>query len=270
MVMERRKDYDKMPSFKEMKAREDAWKEDWYAGINQVENVYDGYEMKCPVFYPEQSVLVTMFLAKTRALKKELPDVPGLSPIQIFPGVTPLMLFAVSNQVTDIGPYDSLMVSIPIKDPNSIGYFHPLNLIPGFEMIRQGVFQKQVHTFCWRIPDDSYISYVLGYEFFGMPKFAADVLWEDRGKDIHFAVSDDDGHILTLEAKKLKTCERNKTINGLLYFTRDKLLMTEAFKNRPRQAGFSFNPKNVKLELGRDHPMAQELRRVLISTKAFY
>jgi len=212
--------------------------------------------------------LAAIFLAKTRALKKELPDIPGLCPLQIVPGVTPLTLLAVNNRATDIGPYDALRVQIPLRDPNAIGYFSPLNLIPGFEMIRQNVFQKKVHTFCWRIPDDSYISYVLGYEFFGMPKFAADVLWEDTGTHIHLTLSDDDGHMLTLRAKKMNTSEKNSIIHEILYFSRDKLLMTEEARFLAKESGFSLNHRNVNLELGKDHPMAQELRRVLISTKA--
>jgi len=33
--MERRKDFDKMPSFTEMKAREKSWEKDFFAGINR-------------------------------------------------------------------------------------------------------------------------------------------------------------------------------------------------------------------------------------------
>jgi hypothetical protein len=202
-------------------------------------------------------------------LRRLLPDDPSIRPIQILPGISLLIIGALENRITDIDPYNSILVVVPIRNPDSIGYFSPLKVIPGFEMIRQGLLRRLNHWFIWRIPDDSYISYKVGFESFGMPKFSADLTWDETLDWITYSAMDNGEQILTLKAKKIRTHSWGKgiLINALAYFYRDRLPMTEYCKLKLNKAGISFRPGNLKLELGSNHAMADELKRVLISRR---
>jgi hypothetical protein len=268
--MKRRKNFDKILTFAQMKAVEESWREDLFAGINQFEyEDEEGYSCKWPILYHEQRGILGVYLAKHRALKKLLPNDPTIRPVQILPGISLVIICALENRKTDIGPYNSILVTVPLRSPESIGYFSPLNIIPGFEMIRQGLLRNLNHWFIWRIPDDSYISYKVGHESFGMPKFSADLSWDESDDQVIYSATDGGEEILTLKAKKIKArgVKRGMLMNALAYFYRDRLPMTQYCKLILRRVGFSFRPGNLKLELGPKHPMADELRSVLISKR---
>lgn len=269
--MKRRKNFQRMPTFAQMKALENSWREDFFAGINQFAyEDEDGYSCKWPIFYREQRGILGVFLAKHRALKKALPDDPAIRPVQILPGISLLIIGALESRDTDIGPYNSILFVVPIRNPDSIGYFSPLKIIPGFELIRQGLLRKQNHWFIWRIPDDSYISYKVGFESFGMPKFASDLIWEEGDDDIVYSAEDNGEQIITLRAKKVRThdMKRGILIHALAYFYRDRMPMTEYCKLLLTKAGFSLG--GLSLELGPNHPLADELRSVLLSRRPVF
>ncbi len=268
-VMARRKNFSKMPTFAEMKASEEKAQQDFFASINQLEFTDEGYPCKVPVFYRKQAGILGIFPARTRALQKALPKDPGLKPVKLFPGVSPLIIFSLQSLDTDIAPYNSILVIIPIRNPDFVGYFSPLDLLPGFELVRQGLIRRKQHWFVWRIPDDSYISYKLGYDFFGMPKFAADLTWEDQGEHILYTCADQGEKILAMRARKIHAPQRGKGIEiaSLAYFYRDKLPMTEECRVLVKRGAVSLRPDHLALDLGESHPMAQELREVLITTR---
>jgi hypothetical protein len=235
--MKRRKNFHRMPTFAQMKSFEDSWRENFFAGINQFAyEDEDGYSCKWPIFYREQRGILGVFLAKHRALKKVLPDDPAIRPVQILPGISRLIIGALES----------------------------------FELIRQGLLRRQNHWFIWRIPDDSYISYKAGFESFGMPKFASDLIWEEGDDDIVYSAEDNGEQIITLRAKKVRThdMKRGILIHALAYFYRDRMPMTEYCKLLLTKAGFSLG--GLRLELGSNHPLADELRSVLLSRRPVF
>jgi len=272
MSTEKRKNFFEMPTFAEMKALEESCRKDFFAGLNQQEIEYEGYSAKSPTRYTDQSIIVGAFLAKTRALKRHIPEHPELRPAQIVPGICPITIMASENRATDIGPYNALGTGFIIKEPGNIGHISLLDLIPGFELIRQVLLKRKRHDFVWRIADDSYISYKLGYEFFGMPKFRCDVYWDDGGDHILCSAVDSDELILSLRAKKIRTrtMENPKPQYSRAYFFRDRIPMTEEVISQAKTVGFSVKTGDLELELGKRHPMAEELRDVLISTRPLF
>jgi hypothetical protein len=157
----------------------------------------------------------------------------------------------------------------PIRNPEHIGLLSPLKLVPGYELLRQVVMRGVQYWYVWRIPDDSYISYKVGYEAFGMPKFAADLTWEEDGGHITYQARDNGAEILTLEAQKPATHELREgyTMHALACFYRDRQLMTEYARVLFKQVGISLGGAKLKMKLGGDHPLARELRQVLLSDK---
>ena len=82
--MERRRNFDKMPTFAEMKAVEESRKDNFFEDINQLEyQDEDGYSCKWPIFYREQRGILGVFPARYRALKRLLPDDPFIRPVQV-------------------------------------------------------------------------------------------------------------------------------------------------------------------------------------------
>jgi len=266
--MERRRNFDRMPTFDEMKALEKEWAEDFFAGINQFAyHDEDGYECKWPIFYREQRGILGIFPAKYNALKALLPRDPSLRPVQVLPGVSLLYVTAIKSADTDIEPYNSILIVTPIRNPEHIGLLSPLKALPGYEIFRQAVLRGVQYWYVWRIPDDSYISYKVGYEAFGMPKFAADLSWEEDDKRITYTARDRGEEILTLEAEKVKTYElsRGYTLHAQACFYRDRQLMTEYARVLFKRVGLSVGGGRLKLRLGGQHPLSQELEQVLIS-----
>jgi len=268
--MERRRNFEKMPTFTQMKALEEEWEKDFFAGINQFAyQDEDGYSCKWPIFYREQRGILGVFPARYRALKSLLPKDPSIRPVQVLPGVSLLYITAIESAYTDIEPYNSILIVTPIRNPEHIGLLSPLKIIPGYELIRQTLLKGVQYWYVWRIPDDSYISYKVGYEAFGMPKFAADLSWEENGDRITYEARDNGAEILTLEAQKLATHELKDgyTMHALACFYRDRQLMTEYARVLFKQVGISLGGAKLKLSLGSDHPLAAELSQVLIGDK---
>ena len=268
--MERRRNFEKMPTFAEMKEMEKEWSRDFFAGINQFSyQDEDGYSCKWPIFYREQRGILGVFPARYHALKSLLPRDPSIRPVQVLPGVSLLYVTAIESADTDIEPYNSILIVTPIRNPEHIGLLSPLKIIPGYELLRQLVMRGVQYWYVWRIPDDSYISYKVGYEAFGMPKFAADLTWEENGDYITYQARDNGVEILTLEAQKPATHELREgyTMHALACFYRDRQLMTEYARVLFKQVGISLGGAKLKMKLGGDHPLARELRQVLLSDK---
>lgn len=268
--MERRRNFDKMPTFAQMKERENSWRDDIFSDINQFEyQDEDGYFCKWPIFYRKQRAILGVFPARYRALKQLLPKDPTIRPVQILPGISLLYIMAIESADTDIEPYNSILLTVPMRNPDFIGLFDPMKIVPGYELFSQAVLKRLQHWFIWRIPDDSYISYKVGYESFGMPKFASDITWEEMGDDIIYSAKDGGDEILTLVAQKIKTYELKNgfTLNALAYFYRDRLPMSEYAKVMFKTVGVAFGGKKLRLELGKKHPLSDEIRQVLISEK---
>jgi hypothetical protein len=202
-------------------------------------------------------------------LKSLLPKDPSIRPVQVLPGVSLLYITAIESADTDIEPYNSILIVIPIRNPEHIGLLSPFKIIPGYEILRQTVLRGVQYWYVWRIPDDSYISYKVGYEAFGMPKFAADLSWEENGDLITYEARDNGAEILTLEAQKLATHELKDgyTMHAQACFYRDRQLMTEYARVLFKQVGVSLGGAKLKMRLGSDHPLALELRQVLMSDK---
>ncbi len=268
--MERRRNFAKMPTFTQMKALEEEWGKDFFAGINQFAyQDEDGYSCKWPIFYREQRGILGVFPARYRALKSLLPRDPSIRPVQVLPGVSLLYITAIESADTDIEPYNSILIVTPIRNPEHIGLLSPLKIIPGYELIRQALLRGVQYWYVWRIPDDSYISYKAGYEAFGMPKFAADLSWEESGDRITYEARDNGAEILTLEAQKLPVHDLKEgyTMHAQACFYRDRQLMTEYARVLFKRAGVSLGGAKLKLRLGEDHPLARELRQALLSDK---
>lgn len=257
-----------MPTFAEMKAVEESRKDDFFADIYQFEYQYeDGCSCKWPIFYHEQRGILGVFPARYCSLKRLLPDDPFIHPLQVLPGVSLLYIAAIESGDTDIEPYNSILIVIPIGSPEFIGLTSPLKLIPGYEILRQTFPRKLQSWFVWHIPDDSYISYELGYEAFGMPKFAIDLTWEETGDRIVYSASDKGEEILTYEAEKIKTPDLKKgyQLDAHACFCRDRLLMVEYGKVLFKKVGSYLGGSKLKLKLVDNHALADELRQVLIS-----
>lgn len=268
--MERRRNFDKMPTFVQMKAREQSYADSLFSGINQFEyQDEDGYSCKWPIFYREQKAILGVFAARYKDLRRLLPKDPGIKPVQVLPGISLIYMMVIESGDTDIEPYNSVLIVTPIRNPAFIGLISPLKVIPGYELLRQALITGIQNWFVWRIPDDSFISYKVGYEAFGMPKFSCDLTWEEEGNRIVYSAVDEGEEVFTVHVEKKKICslEKGFILNALACFYRDRLPMMEYGKVMFKEFGLALGSRGFRLELGSSHPLSKELEEVLISTK---
>jgi hypothetical protein len=266
-----RKDLEKAESYAQVVAREAEWKHGIFNGVEQIEIEYDGYPLRTPTRYVRSEFIGTMFLARTRALKKHIPQHPDIRPSTVLPGISTVMLAVCDNIVTDHGPNHSWMVGFPIRNPRHLGSWTPLDLIPGWEMFRQHVMERRGHSFLWRVGSDSWNSILTGVQLWGMSKFKSYLDFSKEGDFHEVVVSDDDGEMFTLRAREIKRMMDWKRPDLGLHMTnyniKDRQVCSLDILAQPIRMSLSLKPGDIQVELSRTHPFADELLSVLVSTK---
>lgn len=85
-----------------------------FVGIEQATAEVAGRPVKVPVFHPDLASVMVVVLARTEAVRALLPS-PRLRPVQVLPGRTLVWLTANDVRASDLGPYQQLIVSAPVR-----------------------------------------------------------------------------------------------------------------------------------------------------------
>jgi hypothetical protein len=260
--------FEEIRTFADLKETETRNRKDLLTGINQWHFRYKDVDSTCPHFYQEGMIFTASYKAKKKVLKKYLPPHPEIRPVSIGGGNCILnMVFACATR-SDLGPYLELGLYVPIQDPKRIGSFTVLDLIPGFELVRQ-VHGGVMHAYSWRLVPNSFGAYVLGYDFYGMAKFRAHYDFQERSDRYEIAVSDEGKTILKATAMKIpvKRFDEPQILRLKAYHYRDKVTLFEELVSETSAYGRTRDKDAFLLELGREHPLAAEVRDVLASDK---
>ena len=111
----------------------------------------------------------------------------------------------------------------------------------------------------WHLPVTTEIARVGGVEFFGYPKFIADIEFSRSGDNLRCDLSEQGTRILSMEGKMLPT-EPGKRLRYITYSLNNGIpLVTNVFVN-PLQFAQSRDSDAARLEIGSDHPIAKKLQ----------
>jgi len=230
----------------------------FFEDVRQIDVMIGEYPTKSPTFYYDASYISAAFPARYRGLRELMPD-PRYVPARLAPGLGVVAITCAENRDTDIGPYREVSISIPLNEP----YFRA-NL-PGRALMsarRLG----QVHLFVRHMPVTSEVSLRGGVDFYSAPKFIAEIDFSEIDQQLRCRLAEGQEHILTLSGKRIPT-PRSQRIDGFLHLWMDGQPQSAQFKIHQLQYGMSSRRGAAVLELAERHPIALELRRLLVSRK---
>lgn len=215
----------------------------------------EGQQIEFPILCYDLRFVASIFTAKTSNLKKLLPH-PSFKPIEVFPGIGLLGISALECHDTSIGQYNEASIIIPI-------IFPPKFLLPGLPMI--SMMRKQnFHFYIHRLPVTSEIALNAGIHFWNLPKFMADITFNDQGESLEVTLKENDKLILKMFAKKL-VAKGASRYQYHVYSIKDKVVMhslTDGWAER-----FGTGKNAGRIELG-EHPVSKELAEINLSKTA--
>lgn len=218
----------------------------FFEQIPQIPVEQDGHRMCTPTFYYETTAITIAFTAPLTQVQKLLPS-PQLKPLRMTPWHALVTLVAYEFRDTDIGPYNEVLIGFPVTVGESTSVFFGA---------RQAL--KEPIVYIAHLPVTTEIARYAGAEFFGYPKFVAEIEFMREHDWINCHLGADGKDVLTLRARQLETQTANRTRSHALTVRGDHILRSELIRN-PRRAGASRKTDDVQLELG-NHPIADDLR----------
>ncbi|MEM1512344.1 MAG: acetoacetate decarboxylase family protein [Candidatus Jordarchaeales archaeon] len=225
-------------------------KRKFFEGVKQQEVVIAGKKGKVPIFYYDARAVMVVLPASARRLRELLPEV--YEPATLIPGVGLVAISAFNYRDTDIEPYNELAVAIILKRPYAGGVLSQLR-------------RRAFHVYIHYLPVDTEIALRGGVDYYNYPKFIAEFEWMDKNGEVSCKLSEKGEHILTVHGRKIKA-KGSQMLRFYTYLYMDKQPQWTEFRVNAEQYAMSWMSRGAKVELG-EHPVAQELRRTLLSTR---
>ncbi len=159
---------------------------------------------------------------------------------------------AVEYTDSDLGPYNEIAVAV-VVEPHDVS---APGAVPGGGMT----------TFIHRLPVNQELSCAAGREIWGFPKWVADITWEQRRGGVDVVMIDQDEPVLTMRVDGPAIPVPPSESELACYSWMEGLLRRTTWSMR--LSGTRVRPGGVRLDLGGEHPMAAELRRLRFPKRA--
>lgn len=233
-------------------------RQDFFAGIEQVELKVDGGTARFPIFYREARTFTVILPANLLKLRRMLPD-PRFVPAQAVPGVGAIAITAFEYSDTDIGPYNEFSIGIILNSP----YYAP---VPGYNLLRQ-YLDRIYEVYVYHLPVTTEIALRGGRDFYNYPKFIADIEFSDSAGRVTCDLSREGERIMSISGDKVPV----RSIGEMKF-------MCNMYQNRqPQRAEFKLNvldgtinwlPNNVSWAFNMANSIGRELAGVVLGNRA--
>lgn len=212
--------------------------QNFFAGVKFKEVEAAGQQFRFPVLYRDFRRIAANFPAPAAKVQEVLPT-PKLNPIQIQPGVTLIGLVGYEYRHIDgLAPYNEFGIGVPVQ----------------YET--QEKAPKPLSSYVLHLPVTTEEARWGGVEFYGFPKFSADIRFEDAGDVCHCRLRAEDKDILTLEVPKL---ESTPQVWDFYAYTLKAGHLLKTHIQVQGLRGLTEAQGGASYRLG-DHPIAEELR----------
>lgn len=233
--------------------------EDFFDGVGQADINLGSDSVKLPIFYRDGEVMMGIFPAHLGRIKQLLPD-RSLTPARLAPGVGAMSVTCFEYRDSDVGSYNELAIGAVLSPPG-----HSSGL-PMQKML-SGVVGGQIEAYVQHLPVTTELARVSGREIWNFPKFVTPIDFEESGRSRTCHLTEDESRILSLEIPKLRSA-RGEQIQLFANTYQDGQPQRCEFKLHAERLGRTLAPGAAELTLGREHPIAKQLARTLISTKS--
>jgi len=224
---------------------------DFFRHIIQVPAHWQESSVPIPTFFHDAMAIQVSMLASTDRVRSLLPS-PRLHPFRVVPTRCVVALAAISYRETDVGPYNEVLVGIPVTlDERS----------PLFTGILRGLPEGQM-IYVHRLPVTTEAARAPAVHFLAAPKFLADITFEETDEWVQCRLAEEESDIMTLEVRKgeLEPAERGR---ANIITAREGYLLRWSWVWSEQQRRESRNASDARLVLG-SHPMADELREMQV------
>ena len=221
------------------------------------------YRGKSPMFYRDAAFMGAVFTAELGALRELLKD-SGLSPVEVWPGRGLAAIFCLQYRDSDIGPYNEVSLSLPVRRRG----FGPLEAL---RALQSGSF----HAWVAELPVTTEAALYGGVDYFNYPKYLAEISFREEGGRRSCALRDKATGELILEfsGEKIGTKASPGPAGSLLEFNtyprkdgrslRARMLVNEL------DGGASYLRERARLSLG-GHPRAEPFRRLKLGRQLYH
>ncbi|HEY4716347.1 MAG TPA: acetoacetate decarboxylase family protein [bacterium] len=229
---------------------------EFFKGVHQWElQTMDGkFAGKLPVFYYDNTSMTAVYTASTAKVKKYLPH-PDMHPAEIFPGRCLVGFSAFEYRRTDIGPYNEFSISIII--------IFGRKGIPALSILPQ-IMRRHFNVYIWHLPVTTEIARTAGVEFYGYPKFIAEIAFKREKDCLECRLSEKGSHILTLRGKHLDA-KPGKIMRFKTYSVKNGIPICANIDTNPIEFVESWRRNSATIEIGSNHSISHELNGIELS-----
>jgi len=227
---------------------------DFFKGIKQWEINMQDMQFKMPIFYYDTTTITAIYTASTGKVKELLP-LPQMNPIELLPGKCLVAFTAFEYRKTDIDSYNEFAIAFLVTfDKPQIPF-----LTSALQM-----YKRRMTAYIWHLPVTTEIARVGGVEFYGYPKFIADIEFEKETDQLTCHLSENGNKILALRGKVLPVT-RGKNSKIITYSNIEDIpIATNIYFNQLEFAE-SRDKQAAALEIGSDHSICEELQKIGLS-----
>ena len=223
------------------------------------------YRGKSPMFFPNVHIMGAAFATGVALVREALPD-RHYEPLEILPGKALVAIHCMEYLDTDIGPYNEVSLSIPLRVGRSA--------LPSPLLLLRSVLPRSYHAYIKELPVNTEVALYGGLDIFNYPKYRADISFRETAAHRVCTVRDRDSLdlVLEFEGAKIRTREKSGTDAVMTLNTyprkenrtyRARMLLNQ------RERGDSFMPGAVSLRLGAS-ARAEPFRRLSLGRPLHY
>lgn len=227
----------------------------FFAGVDQVDLNIGEYTYKMPRFSRQTRACTAILPASLSKINKSLPD-RSFIPAQVLPMVGGIQFAEIEYLDSDLGQFNEFVVGPVLQSPKFLR-------LPILNTVRQ-LMKMDFHLFISRGYETSEASVKQVVTFNGMNMRLGSINCSDEGEWHVVEVKEGDELFCTMKCRKKKGAK-----SGPMRFyanTYQQQPQSSEYRINALEYSLSFNPSNVKLELG-DHPDMKEIGKMLYSTR---
>lgn len=227
---------------------------DFFKGVKQWNIQFGDMKGVLPIFYYDTTSMTAIYTASTAEVRKLLPT-PKMNPIEIFPGKCLIAFTAFEYRKTDIDPYNEFSIAFPIAFNR--------RQIPFFTATRQ-MARRWITAHVWHLPVTTEIARMGGVQFYGYPKFIADIEFQKDATSITCQLSEKGEKILSLTGNVLPTAKAKMSRVQTYSVIEDTPIVANVFFNNIEFAQTT-DKKAATLEIGDNHRICNSLKQIGLS-----
>ena len=224
---------------------------DLFKGIEQEEFELQGRKGKMPVFYYDNTSLTAFFTASTARVRKLLPH-REMKPIELYPGRCLVVFMAFEYRKTDLDSYNELAIAVGVTFGNA-----PVPLAT----LSSQFLRRSLSAYIWQLPVTTEIARAAGVDFYGYPKFIADIDFHRDPGEVRCTLAEKGKDILSLSGKALPTGP-GRRIEYTTFSMKDGTPLQTRILVNPVEFSQTMSRDAARLEVASDHPVCRELKSI--------